>query len=329
MARRVIFATNDKGYRFLKVAVYSVVENVDAAADYEICVLEGEGGVSVENKADLEKIVRGRLAVRWIDVDPYLESHRKELETVNNGRTLMIWARIFCGEIFGSRDENMLYLDTDVFVAGDMSDLFKTDLGSNFVGMVPEDGKGERLRGRLFCREYMPEGLQVYCNAGMMLFNPAVWRRENVGVRLLEWGLKWPQARLHDQDAINSVLWDRILVLPPKWNYHDGWVERSLKLGISERTWLGNDPLAVLEAIQCPSILHYWGARKPWKFNHRPERLRYEKAMRELGLLTGRMEESTFVRQACLPFWDGFHALVKAFDRIRLRRLRRRRGVPA
>ena len=327
MSKRVIFATNDCGYRFLKVAVYSLVTHVDPSGGYEICVLEGEGGVSAENKSDLERVVSGRFPVRWIDVDPYLDAHRSELLTINKGRTLMIWARVFCGDVFGDSDENMLYLDTDVLVAGDLGEIFDTDLGTDLVGMVPEDGRGERLRGRLFDREYMPSGAMVYCNAGMMLFNPAAWRRENVGARLLAWGLGCPQVNLLDQDAVNVVLWNRIRVLPTKWNYHDGWVERSLKLSVRDRVWLGNDPLDVLEAIRSPRILHYWGARKPWMFNHRPERLRYERAMRDLGMVDGRLEDTTFFRRVGLPFWDGLHGLIKAFDRMRLNRLRKKRDA--
>lgn len=60
-----------------------------------------------------------------------------------------------------------------------------------------------------------------------------------------------------------------------------------------------------------PKILHYWGGRKPWKFNHRPERLRYERAMRELGLLDGELEGSTFLKRLTLPFWDFSHEVMK------------------
>ena len=322
---RVILATNDKGYRFLKVAVHTLVTHVDPAKPYEICILEGEGGVSAANKEDLAKIVGGRFPVKWVDVDPYLDAHREELLRINRGRTLMIWARIFCGEIFGDVDANALYLDTDTYVNGDLAELFDLNLGENLVGMVPEDAKGEIQRGRVFRRECMPDGLTVYCNAGVMLFNPARWKREEAGRRLLDWGLKWDSA-FRDQDAVNAVFWDRIRILPTKWNYHDGWVERSIRRSANARAWLGNDPLDVMEAILKPKILHYWGGRKPWKFNHRPERLRYERALRELGLLDGELEGSTFLKRLTLPFWDAFHWVIKRIVRMRYRRLQAKRS---
>lgn len=324
---KVIFATNDRGYRLLKTVVYSLASNVNRVYDYEIFVLEGEGGVSAEHKTDLERIVSGRFPVNWIDVDPYLDAHRAEFQAINRDRTLMIWARIFCGEVFGDLDENMLYLDTDVLIAGDLSDLFSTDLGLDLVGMVPENGRDGCARGNLFSRDYMPPDASVYCNAGMMLFNPAAWRRENVGARLLSWALKHPQATHRDQDAINVVMWNRIKILPTKWNYHDGWVERSIKCSANARTWFGNDPIDVLEAIQSPCIIHYWGARKPWEFNHRPERLRYERAMRELGMLDGELDGSTFLKRRSLPFWDGLHGLIKTIDHLRLHHLRKKRSL--
>lgn len=322
---RVIFATNDSGYRFLKLAVHTLVTHVDLTKPYEICILEGEGGVSAANKEDLAKIIDGRLPVKWVNVDPYMDAHREELQRINKGRTLMIWARVFCGEIFGDVDANALYLDTDTYVNGDLTELFGLNLGENLVGMVPEDAKGEVQRGRVFNRECMPEGLKVYCNAGVMLFNPARWRREEAGRRLLDWGLKWNSA-FRDQDSVNAIFWDKIRILPTKWNYHDGWVERSLRRSANARAWLGNDPLDVMEAILFPRILHYWGGRKPWKFNHRPERLRYERALRECGLLDGRLEGSTFLKRLALPFWDALHLAIKCIVRIRYRRLQAKRG---
>lgn len=314
---RIAFATNDGGYRFLRVAVHSIVRNVDLARPYEITVIEGEGGVSPEHKRDLEKVVDGRVKLSFLDVDPLFARVADRL-TVTRNKTLMIWARCFMGDLMPRHDANTLYLDTDTYVAGDLEEVFKVDLGDALAGMVPESGR----EGTMLERSCMPRELGFYCNAGVMLFNPAVWRRENVDAKLLDWGLKWDTAAFHDQDAVNAVFAGRIRVLPTKWNYHDGWVERSCSLSTKKGLWRGNDPSDVLEAIAEPRILHYWGGRKPWKFNHRPERLRYERAMRELGMVDGALEGSSLAGRLALPFWDAAHAVMKAYAAHRLRRLR-------
>lgn len=318
----VIFATNDGGVDFLKVALYSLVLHVVADKPYVIDVLEGEGGISRKHKAELLSIAGGRFPVVFHDAGPHLEASRIALEAANRGRTLMIWARIFSGDILSDIDENVVYLDTDTYVNGDLEDLFRIDLGTAVLGMVPEAIRGGRAG--TFRRACIPQEVIRYCNSGVLLFNPATWRRERVKERLLDWVARWKDdTRCPDQDALNALFHDRMVHLPPKWNYHDGWVERSCRMGLSACTWEGNRPEDVLEAILAPRILHYWGGRKPWRFNHRPERKRYETAMRELGLVQGRLEGSTFWRRLQLPFFDALHALLKA---VAVRRLRTVRG---
>lgn len=313
----VIYATDDGGWRFLKVAVHTLVSHVDAAKPYVIDVLEGEGGLSVAHRAELLRLVAGRFPIRFLDAGPHLDANRAALEAANRGRTLMIWARIFSGELLPEVDANVVYLDTDTYVAGDLEDLFRVDLGTAVLGMVPEAIRGGRAG--TFRRKCLPPEVVRYCNSGVLLFNPETWRRERVKDRLLEWVGRWKdETRCPDQDALNALFHDRMVFLPPKWNYHDGWVERSCLMRLAAATWEGHRPADVLEAILEPRILHYWGGRKPWLFNHRPERRRYEAAMRELGMLDGPPEGSTCFRRLQLPFWDGLHAVMKARARRRL-----------
>lgn len=324
-AMHVIFATNDGGVDFLKVAVHSFVKHVDAGKPYVIDILEGEGGVSREHKKEILSVAGNRFSVVFHDAGPCLDANRMALEAANRGRTLMIWARIFSGELLADVDENVVYLDTDTYVAGDLEELFRIDLGTAVLGMVPEAARGGRAG--TFRRACIPPEVVRYCNSGVLLFNPATWRRERVKDRLLEWVDRWKdEARCPDQDALNALFYDRMVYLPPKWNYHDGWVERSCRMSLSADMWEGNRPEDVLEAILAPRILHYWGGRKPWRFNHRPERMRYETAMRELGLVQGPLEGSTFWNRLQLSFFDAMHEVMKAVARRRLLVFRRRRG---
>ena len=321
----VIYASDDGGWTCLKVAVHSLLTHVDAAAPYAIDILVGEGGLSGEHVRELETLVGERYPLRFLDASPYLDANREALETANRGRTLMIWARIFSGELLPEVDANVVYLDTDTYVNGDLAELFRLDLGEAVLGMVPEAIRGGRAG--TFRRKCIPDGVIRYCNSGVLLFNPAVWRRERVRERLLNWVDRWKDdTRCPDQDALNALFFDRTVHLPPKWNYHDGWVERSCRMSLSAETWEGNRPEDVLEAILAPRILHYWGGRKPWRFNHRPERMRYERAMRELGMLDGPLDGSTFLRRLQLPFFDGLHALMKRMAARRLRALGNRKG---
>jgi len=317
----VIYASNDRGWPFLKVAVQTLVSHVTAEKGYVIDVFEGEGGISAVHKAELRELVGTRMELRFLDASPWLEANRPALEAANKGRTLMIWARIFAAELLPDVDENVVYLDTDTYVNGDLEELFAIDLGDAVLGMVPEAVRGGRAG--TFSRSCLPATVVRYCNSGVLLFNPATWRKEGVKDRLLAWVDQWKDVtRCPDQDALNALFHDRMVFLPPKWNYHDGWVERSCHMSLSADTWEGNRPEDVLEAIVSPRILHYWGGRKPWLFNHRPERKRYEKAMREVGLLKGSLGGTPPLGWLQLVFFDSLHAVLKAWARRRLASLR-------
>lgn len=90
-----------------------------------------------------------------------------------------------------------------------------------------------------------------------------------------------------DQDALNGALCELTVPLHPRWNWHDGLTRRILKNDPRERFWRGVTPRQAVEAALEPGILHYQGVHKPWRYNWRYEGERYERAMREAGLLHG------------------------------------------
>ena len=79
----------------------------------------------------------------------------------------------------------------------------------------------------------------------------------------------------------------RSVPLHPRWNWHDGLTRRILKNDPREQFWRGVTPRQAVEAALEPGILHYQGVHKPWRYNWRYEGERYERVMREAGLLRG------------------------------------------
>jgi len=73
-----------------------------------------------------------------------------------------------------------------------------------------------------------------------------------------------------------------------------------------------------LEAVLDPAILHFWGSKKPWRWNHRPEGARYERIMREVGLLTDVLPGTTAIRRLEGLFFAMFHTLLRCQVKWRL-----------
>lgn len=142
--------------------------------------------------------------------------------------------------------ERILYLDSDIIVAGKVDVLWETDLGSNIIGAVA-DANVELPVKRKLC---MDEG-DLYFNSGVMLIDLNRWRTFQVGARAVRFArdhvemLTW-----HDQCALNYVLYKHVLELDPMWNV------QTVEFYREERA----------DVVNRARLIHFTGAWKPWRY---------------------------------------------------------------
>ncbi len=147
----------------------------------------------------------------------------------------------------------ILYLDVDVIIKKSVSDLWKTDIAGYALAAVCEPLPNPRELPET------PSG-RKYFNAGILLLNLDVWRKENISERLLQYLQKYHTAlEMLEQDALNALLYDQWLELHPKWNQTVGLYS----LAASQSDW---DNQAIAESLQNPAIVHYTGSSKPWHY---------------------------------------------------------------
>ena len=171
----------------------------------------------------------------------------------------------------------------------------------------------------------MPNEANVYFNAGVLVLNLEAFREENLLSRIVDWyRAHREQATRLDQDTLNALFWNRTVWLPARDNHCDGWLERQLRQNASDAYWRGCPPQEILEAICDPEVLHFWGPRKPWKWNHRPEGRRYEAVLRETGLQKGPLPGTTVARRMEGLFFRAYHGILRRVAAARLRRLSQR-----
>jgi lipopolysaccharide biosynthesis glycosyltransferase len=168
------------------------------------------------------------------------------------------WYRTFLPELLPDVSR-VLYLDADVLVLETVTPLWGEDISSNTSA-----GATNVLRPESIDR---PNPLDIpssqgYFNAGVMLMNLDLMRREETSRAVYEYGrahadeLVW-----RDQDAFNVVVGARREVLHPRWNCMNGMLifpESADVLGAE----------AVAEAIENPAIRHFEGPGpyKPWHY---------------------------------------------------------------
>lgn len=181
---------------------------------------------------------------------------------------------------------DILYLDIDVLVCRDLTELFRTNMDGKAVGVVFENFSrpGSHFNERL----EMPLTCTGYFNSGVLLMNVDVFRERNLVRAVLDYAVTHrDRLTCPDQDALNGALCELTVPLHPRWNWHDGLTRRILKNDPREQFWRGVTPRQAVEAALEPGILHYQGVHKPWRYNWRYEGERYERVMREAGLLRG------------------------------------------
>lgn len=109
--------------------------------------------------------------------------------------------------------DRVLYIDGDVLVVGDLSELYATELGDNYMAAVRDMG-GEETR-----RLHELVGVAQYYNSGVMLLNLEQMRRDGLPEKLLRSKLESPPSwKCMDQDVINDVMRGRVVSLPLRYN---------------------------------------------------------------------------------------------------------------
>lgn len=142
-------------------------------------------------------------------------SFRRELaesKNIGTSYTPYTMIRLFADEL-EELDDKLLYLDTDVLIKGDISELYSTDLeGYHLAGALDFIGK--------FC--HAPR----YLNAGVLLFNMKEMRRDGIFKKCRE-RCNSKKMLLVDQDAINKYAAKK-LVLSRRFNEQHRTCESTL-----------------------------------------------------------------------------------------------------
>lgn len=151
----------------------------------------------------------------------------------------MTFARYFIPDFV--TEDKVLYLDSDLIVTGDLTDLFELDLGENYLGAARS------------CF-----GAGVGFNAGVLLINNKKWKSETIRQKLIELTEKEHEnVKEGDQSILNMLFKDQYSLLEDKYNFQIGF-----DAGAAEKNhaFIFEIPLT-----PSPKILHYISPDKPWK----------------------------------------------------------------
>lgn len=163
----------------------------------------------------------------------------------------MTYARLLIPNILPKTDK-VLFIDSDMVIRTDISQLYSLDIGDNFFAAV-EDFNWKNISKRLWnCEEY-------YFNAGLLLIETKKLRENNyINLIRRQIALNKNKYTICDQDVINDTFRNKIYRLSITWNFYHGIFMNRFKSYIS-------DDMDEFKKINAnPNIVHYVGPEKPW-----------------------------------------------------------------
>lgn len=256
----IVFSANDNYSIYCYTAIYTVIKH--AKKDYLYHIYVFQTNISYDNCKMLESLTTHNIKVECIDISKYTSnvylkgSLHLSIET---------YYRLFIPSIL-PQYEKILYLDSDMCILADVSELYECNLEGYAVGAVldipcwPLKAHADQL-GRLDCRKTF--------NAGVLVIDTKRFEEDKIREKclmLLEQDYKRKQRKLifADQDALNIVLYENYFVLDKRWNYQPQYLWRLQEVFEEFREEYAADQ-------ENAFIMHFAGNKKPWKYPELPQ----------------------------------------------------------
>lgn len=261
---KVAYVT-DRGFlRPTLVSVWSLLQHLKGPAELHVW---GDG-LQAADWADVEKVAAAnpRVALHCKDIGSgYLDGAHGPQSYISAATM----GRLFIPRLI---DGHVLYIDGDTLVTGDVSELFRLDLGRAYAGVVRDytvahwlsdrDGRSGLREERLSeIRQLMdPAPAQDYFNAGVLLLNCDALRAEPALLERVADVVAASACSHGDQDHLNALFRGNVVQLDLRWNASWGRIRK-------HRAHLSRNGTPATGALpgRGSVILHYHGPEKPWR----------------------------------------------------------------
>ncbi len=257
----IVFASSEYFLPYLSVAIVSIIKNLNKNTKLDIVILCQNISVSAKKKF-LRNFEFNFVSIRFVDVASFFSE--LELFTYNHV-SIETYFRILA-PLYMKNYDKIIYLDADLVVLSDISDLHRIEISS-----FPIAGAHECLISALIAlkgadlisylrHELKLKDVEEYMQGGVQLINVNYFNEHNLPFKFFVMILE-KNFRYVDQDAINQLLHGKIKWISNDWNYIP------LQKHMIKRKFLENmsDKIRkIYLSVQKPKILHFADFRKPW-----------------------------------------------------------------
>ena len=242
----ICFATDDNYVPFLTVALASLLDNSSKDNFYKIYVLTSH--LSQENMDSILKQQKENSSIEFVQLSKELDKVQ-DMFHLRDYYSKETYYRIFIPNLF-PQYQKVLYLDCDITVLGDVSELYNTQIHGYYAGAVQE----EVMQTFEVFGNYVEKADGInrknYFNAGILLINCRRWRNKLIAERFVDLLNRYTFRVVQDEDYLNVLCKENIKWLPLGWNKtsykNEAFNDKDLKIihwKINWRPWKYKDVL--------------------------------------------------------------------------------------
>ena len=252
----IAFITDNNFVIPTSVAISSIIESKEPAT--RLCIHVVCASLSDENEAVFHSFASDTVEIDIIlqDADRFFALHK--VVHCNASRAALL--KFVLPELLPDCDR-VLYLDGDILVKGDLTELYNVELADNYAACV--------LNSFTFFRAHYTYEDKVgrYFNSGVMVLNLRLMREDAVTDRLIAAKQTAQRHVLMDQIAFNYVFDKRISVLPVRYNFQILCLpgvkgDREVQV-LNEH--FGTQYRDLADLLADAVVVHFASRAKPWK----------------------------------------------------------------
>ena len=242
-----IFITIDNNYvPYAEVAIRSIKENSSKKYNYNIHILHGK--LAQNDKEILKSLEDENYNIIFREMKEVLENITDRIENrFKNTFIPEIYFRLFIPEIFTQYDKG-IYLDSDIVVPGDISELYNNKLEDNLIGACIDKSVQDIPEIMNYYENAVGIKRDKYINSGVLLMNLKELRNKKFTKHFLNLLNKYHfDTVAPDQDYLNVICNGKILYLGDEWDAM---------------------PTENGKELENPKLIHYNLFQKPWCYDN-------------------------------------------------------------
>lgn len=230
----IFFATDNNYAPFLAVALTSLLDNASKDYFYKIYVLTTN--LKREYAEQLNLICHDArpdgASIEFVSLGEEMEKSSGNFH-LRDYYSKETYCRVFIPRVFSQYDK-VLYLDCDIVVTGDISELYNIDIGDNILGAASEEVMMEYDVFGTYVEKALGIPREDYFSAGVLLINAKKYREDDIESKFIKLMNTYTFRVTQDEDYLNVLCQGKVKMVDLGWNKSafksDKFDDKNLKL---------------------------------------------------------------------------------------------------